>query len=492
MMNVRGSLRASTVVVALALAPGAMAQAPTASPPSTVDTRIGQLKYEGGFPTKETVEKLYNEMDFQRAVMAYQYAEPLVALNEVNVGIKKIGISEGDMAVVQRFLDPNGVALTGNNTTIYGWSFLDLAKGGPLVVETPEGAYGAFFDLWQRPVAEIGPEGADKGKGGKFLVLPSDYAGTVPAGYFPLKISTTLGFLFVRGIVKNGDVEAAAKPIEETRIYPLAKHDNPTKTKAVLATGKKWYSTSPEGFEYWERVADIVNRIPADQDGAFLLSLLKPLGIEQGKPFNPDARQKQILTDASRVGWAMDQTISMAPRSDDAIIYPGQHWEWVLLLNPGLQEQFWRELELRTNYYFQATLAAPAMKNKVVGSGSQYLRSARDNEGNWLDGGKNYRLRVPASPPAKEFWSVTVYDYETRSMVQTDTDIPAKSSVDKLIANADGSIDLYFGPTAPAGKESNWVKTLPNRGWWVWFRLYGPLEPFFNKTWQLADFEKVN
>jgi hypothetical protein len=262
MMNVRGSLRASTVVVALALAPGSMAQAPTASPPSTVDTSIGQLKYEAGFPTKETVSKLYNEMDFQRAVMAYQYAEPLVALNEVNVGIKKIGISEGDMAVVQRFLDPNGVALTGNNTTIYGWSFLDLAKGGPLVVETPEGAYGAFFDLWQRPVAEIGPEGADKGKGGKFLVLPSDYAGTVPAGYFPLKISTTLGFLFVRGIVKNGDVEAAAKPIEETRIYPLAKQDNPTKTKVVLASGKKWYSISPEGFEYWERVADIVNRYP--------------------------------------------------------------------------------------------------------------------------------------------------------------------------------------------------------------------------------------
>jgi hypothetical protein len=157
----------------------------------------------------------------------------------------------------------------------------------------------------------------------------------------------------------------------------LAKQDNPRKTKAVLATGRKWYSISPEGFEYWERAADIVNKIPADQDGAFLLSLLKPLGIEQGKPFNPDAHQKQILTEASRVGWAMDQTISMAPRSDDAIIYPGKHWEWVLLLNPSLRDQFWRDLELRANYYFEATLAAPAMKDKVVGVGSQYFRSAR-------------------------------------------------------------------------------------------------------------------
>ncbi|TMJ27028.1 MAG: DUF1254 domain-containing protein, partial [Alphaproteobacteria bacterium] len=326
MMNVRRSLCASTVVFALALAPEAMAQAPTASPPSTVDTRIGQLKYEGGFPAKETVEKLYNEMDFQRAVLAYQYAEPLVALNEMNVGLKKIDVFEGDVVVMQRFLDPHGVVLTGNDSTIYGMSFLDLSKDGPLVVETPVGAYGAFFDLWQRPVAEIGPEGADKGQGGKFLVLPNDYAGTVPAGYFPLKMSTTLGAVFVRGIVKNGDVKAAAKPIEEIRIYPLTKKDNPTKTKAVPATGTKWYSISPEGFDYWERVAGIVNRIPVDQDGAFLLSLLKPLGIEQGKPFKPDARQKKILTEASRVGWAMDQAISMAPRAADAIIYPGKHW----------------------------------------------------------------------------------------------------------------------------------------------------------------------
>lgn len=323
------------------------------------------------------------------------------------------------------------------------------------------------------------------------MVLPTNYTSTVPEGYFPIKLSTTLGLLFARGIVKNGDVQAAAKPIEEIRIYPLAKRENPPKTKVVLATGKKWYGVSPEGFEYWQRVSDIVNKIPADQDGAFLLSLLKPLGIEQGKPFKPDARQKQILTEAAKVGCAMDQAISMTPRSKDAIMYPAEHWEWVLLLNPGLRQEFWRELELRTNYYFQGTLPAPAMKNQVVGAGSQYLRSARDSKGRWLDGGKNYRLHVPANPPAKEFWSVTVYDYETRSMIQTDTNIPAKSSADKLITNGDGSIDLYFGPTAPAGKEANWVKTIPGRGWWVWFRLYGPLEPFFDKSWKLPDFELV-
>lgn len=161
------------------------------------------------------------------------------------------------------------------------------------------------------------------------------------------------------------------------------------------------------------------------------------------------------------------------------------------MLDPSLRQEFWRDLEARTAYYWQATMAAPAMKIKDIGAGSQYLQSAHESSGDWLDGGKQYRLRVPANPPAKEFWSVTVYDYETRSMIQTDTNIPAKSSADKLITNGDGSIDLYFGPTAPAGKEANWVKTLPGRGWWVWFRFYGPTEPFFDKSWQLADFERV-
>jgi hypothetical protein len=297
--------------------------------------------------------------------------------------------------------------------------------------------------------------------------------------------------MFTRAIVKNGDVAGAAKSLEVIRVYPLSKAGNPPETKVVHATGKPWYTISPRGFEYWNRVVEVLNRVSPDQDGDFLAALLKPLGIERGKPFKPDARQKKILTDAAEFGWAMSQTLSMAPRQKDAIVYPGTHWEWVLRLNPGLAKEFWRELELRTAYYFHATMAAPAMKNKAIGAGSQYLKSARNSAGNWLDGGKQYRLPVPANPPAKNFWSVTVYDYETRSQIQTETNVADISSMDELIANADGSVDLYFGPTPPEGKESNWVKTLPGRGWFVWFRLYGPTEPFFDKSWTLPDFELV-
>ena len=248
---------------------------------------------------------------------------------------------------------------------------------------------------------------------------------------------------------------------------------------------------APQGLKYWNRVADVVNYMGDGVDAGFLLSLLKPFGIEPGKPFAPDARMTQILTDASEVAWAMNQAISMAPRLKDVVYYPGTQWESVLMLNPGLRGEYWRDLEARINYYFQATMAAPAMKEKHIGEGSQYLRSARDSGGEWLDGSNQYRLRVPANMPVKEFWSVTVYDFETRSMVQTDTNVAAKSTYDKLEMNADASVDLYFGPTAPAGKESNWIKTVPGRGWWVWFRFYGPTEAFFDKSWHLPDFEKI-
>lgn len=477
---------------------GGLAAEPTIRPasaagrPATIKrTRIGELHYDAGFPTADTVRKLHDELDFQRAVLAYQYVDTLVAMNEPNIALKEMSGRELAFYVWQDFLDSHGIVLTGNSTTIYASSFLDLRTQGPMVVEVTPGTFGAFFDLWQQPIAGIGPTGEDKGKGGKFAILPANFKGTVPQGYYTVHSPTSLAVYFGRGIVRDGDVAGAAKSLETTQVYPLSARDNPPKIPIVPCTGKDVNTIAPQGIKYRNRVADVVNYMGDGVDAVFLLSLLKPLGIEPGKPFAPDARMTQILTDASEVAWAMDQAISMAPRFKDVVYYPGTQWEYVLMLNPGLRGEYWRDLEARINYYFQATMAAPAMKEKHIGEGSQYLRSARDSRGEWLDGSNQYRLRVPANMPAKEFWSVTVYDFETRSMVQTDTNVAAKSSYDKLATNADASVDLYFGPTAPAGKESNWVKTVPGRGWWVWFRFYGPTEAFFDKSWRLPDFEKV-
>ena len=248
-----------------------------------------------------------------------------------------------------------------------------------------------------------------------------------------------------------------------------------------------------EPMVYWARVAKVLEDVKPefDQDASLMISLLKPLGIEQGKAFDPDVRQQRILADAAHFGWLMAQAISYAPRMEGITYYLGTQWEWVLELDPSLREAFWRDLEARTNYYFAASMAQPAMKTKAIGRGSQYLRSARDANGGWLDGGNLYRLTVPANPPAELFWSITLYDFETRSQVQAESNNAALSSYDDLRYNEDGTVDLYFGPKAPEGFENNWVETNPGRGWWVWFRIYSPGEAFFDKSWTLPDFERV-
>ena len=219
--------------------------------------------------------------------------------------------------------------------------------------------------------------------------------------------------------------------------------------------------------------------------------MMKPLGVEKGRPFNPDARQKKILTDAAEVGFLMAQTISMAPRFDNASSYPDTHWEWVITLNPNQETEYYSQLDERTDYTFEAITMAEGMVKALVGAGSQYMSSAKDSTGAWLDGGKAYRLHVPANVPVKEFWSVTVYDNMTRSMIQTDTNKAAVSSYDKLKTNPDGSIDLYFGPQAPHGDETKWVKTTPGKGWFTYFRWYSPTQAFFDKSWTLPDIESV-
>ncbi len=460
---------------------------------NNIETRMGTLDYQAGYPTRATVERIYDEMDYQRAVLAHQISDNLVSYYSMHVGPQDVieGAEMGDLVVWEDFLDPKGIVLTGNDTTVYGMVYLDLDKNGPMVVEVPPSPFlGSVLDLWQVPLAGIDSEG------GKFVVAAEDYEGEIdlPEGTTLLRSRTSIAVLFARGLVVKGDVEGAAKTVMNCKVYPLSKIDSPPEIRIHPVTGVAMDTISPmDPMVYWGRVAEVLNFInpDIDQDASLLVSLLKPLGIEPGKPFDPDARQKKILADAAHFGWLMAQAISYAPRLDDIVYYPGTQWEWVLELDPSLREAFWRDLEARTNYYFQASMAQPAMKVKAIGRGSQYVRSARDAEGEWLDGSNLYRLNVPADPPAELFWSITLHDFETRSQIQTDTNNAALSSYDNLKYREDGSVDLYFGPTAPEGFESNWVKTIPGRGWWVWFRFYSPTEAFFDKSWQLTDFEKI-
>jgi hypothetical protein len=456
-----------------------------------VSTRIGTLNYEAGFPTAETVRKLYDEIDFQRAVLAHEYADNLVSYYSFNAGMKSIGGDAGTQVIWENFLDPAPLILTGNDTTIYGMNFLDLLRDGPMVVEVPASPFlGGLFDLWMTPIAGIG------GEGGKFVVAPLDFDGDVPDGYSLVRSKTALAALFSRGLVIDRDVPTAVKTVENVRVYPLSDIASPPETKIIHVTGKYMDTLSPRGFEFWERFAtEIVPTLlpEEDVDASFLLSLVAPLGIVPGQPFAPDDRQRQILTEAAEFGWLAAQAVSMAGRLEGMQYYEGKQWELWLVLDPSLTDRYWRDLEARTNYYFGATMALPAMKEKRIGQGSQYLRAAKVADGNWLDGSNTYVLRVPPNVPALVNWSVTLHDYETRSQIQTDQNRAAIGSDDEaVVVNDDGSVDLYFGPEAPEGRETNWVETAPGRGWWALFRWYSPTEAFFDKSWQLPDFEKMN
>lgn len=484
-------LLVGAVVLSFGLVSNAFGQQGTAPAPTEIETRLGKLTYEAGYPTKETTDKLYDEIEYQRAVLAYQLVDNLVSYYSMDVGFQEAGADEGDLIVWERFADPKLIALTPNHTTIYGMSFLNLERDGPMIVEVPPSPFlGGLFDLWMVPLVGIDAQG------GKFLVASHDYKGPVPKGATLIRSRTGIAAFFARGLVIKGDIKTAAQTVKNCRIYPLSKQKNPPPTKIVPATGVAIDTISPTNpDDFWPRAAKALSYVSADKsvdpDASLVLSLLKPLGITHDKPFNPDARQRRILNDAGKMAWHHSLAISFAPRLEDVIYYPGTQWEWVLMLDPTLRDGFWRDLDARINYYFQGTMALPAMKNKAIGKGSQYLRSSRDAEGNWLDGKHTYRLRVPRNPPIKLNWSVTVYDYETRSQIQTDTKVAALDSDDKLQKNADGSVDLYFGPEAPEGKETNWIKTVPSRGWWVWFRFYSPTEAFFEKSWKLPDFERI-
>ena len=458
------------------------------------ETHIGTLEYVGDYPTDATLTKLFDEMDFQRAVQAYMWAMPIVAMNEVYVGNKAVlGADYGDQLLFTRYATPTDIGLTANSTTIYTFSNLNLAKEGPMVIESPAGAYGMIDDFWQRPISEIGPLGPDKAKGGKFLVLPPDYSGEKPAeGYFVVESTTNQVFYMVRGLVHGGNVQAAVDSLRTIKIYPYAKRDNPPRQK-IIEINKQANTIAPRGYEYWERLSSIIDAEPVQERDRFFMAMLKPLGIEKGKAFNPDARQKKILTDAAEVGFRMSQAVSLAPRVPNLIVYPGTHWEHVMTAEPSQRAENYDELDQRLDYTFEAITMAVAMVKPFVGAGSQYASAARDKDGEWLNGSGSYRLNIPANPPVKEFWSVTAYDNMTRSMIATDTNKAAVTSINEseLAKNADGSIDVYFSPSAPAGKESNWIKTIPGKGWFAYFRWYSPTKEFFDQTWKLGDIEKM-
>jgi hypothetical protein len=408
-------------------------------------------------------------------------------------------------------MDSTPLFLTGNTSTVYALGILDLKKDGPTVVEVPAGAGpGTVNDAYFRFVVDMGGPGPDKGKGGKYLILPPDYKGDIqgPIGgkeqaingekYFVAQSTSYVNLVALRGFLVDGKPDAAAKMWRDgLKIYPLAKKGNPPKMEFISASGKSYNTIHANTFEFYEELHNVIEREPIEMLDPELRGLFASIGIQKGKPFAPDERMKKILVDAVAVANATARSLLWDERNQEEFLYEGSYWRRGY---PGNNYQFLkdqglggRNLDARTLYYYFATINTPAMAMKLIGSGSQYAWGYLDADGNYLDGSKIYKLNIPKDAPAEKFWSVVVYDPQTRSELQTDQSFPSKQSQrDKMITNKDGSIDLYFGPKAPAGgKESNWIQTVPGKGWFSLLRLYSPTPAWFDKAWRPGEIELV-
>ena len=533
------SITVTLIAIAVVLPFTLLAQTQSKTPPGLttpdrVQTQIGTLEFKDGAPSAATTQKVYDNLDYIRGVDAFMNSFSGASAYAIREGFHSIGAEDNTIVIFSELMDSNSLFLTANADTIYTVAVLDLTKG-PLVVEVPPRALGTLNDMWFGWIIDIGNPGPDRGQGGKYLVLPPDYDGPVPdSGFFVGRSKTTHVLYAVRAFMDNNDPKPAVALIKKSlKIYPytpgafgtsiatalegkvrLAGDPPIPETKFVEGSKKSFNTIPPNDFSFFEMVNEVVQMEPATSFNPELSGQLAAIGIVKGKPFNPDARMRKILTDAAAVGNAAGRALNW--RSSEYpgwSYYPGSMWGNMLWQGgytfetppPAITaEGFFkpspptgaRTLDSRTAFYYGYTMDSPGMIMRLPNVGSQYLMGFMDADKNYLDGGKTYRVTLPPNIPAAAFWSFTVYDNQTRSMLQTPQRYPRAGSQTypspAAVANGDGSTTIYFGPSKPAdAKEGNWIQTMPGKGWFTLLRLYSPKVSFFDRTWRLSEIELV-
>jgi hypothetical protein len=439
--------------------------------------------------TRRTIER--------RAVEAVIWGMPAVNFELLYQATMKAGGAWNLVVYWSRLLDWKNQTLTPNPDTIYLFPFFNTKEVGPVVLEIPSAdggsITGSIDDAWQCALEDVGPAGADKGKGGKYLILPPGYKGSVPVGYIPLASETYAGFAVLRSNLKSGSEADTAKAVaygNGVKIYPLAQAASPPPTKFADAADVVYDSTIPYDLRFFRLLDQFMQREPWLEWDKVMIDQLKSIGIEKGKPFNPGPQTRQILDQAATQAhaWldAKYETVFSPP------FYQASHWAVPASADviEGLQTFFAKPGSypvdgsgvLYSFAYFSL---------KHLGAGQFYLMTIRDKNGEPFDGGSTYHLGVEANAPVKLYWSATVYDRATHAFIRN-LPRPSRSSLSPdLQRNTDGSVDIWFGPRAAEGKEANWVPTKPGGEFEVLFRFYGPEKPLFDKAWQLPDIEKV-
>ena len=467
-------------------------------------------------PTAEMAQTLREELLFQRATQAYLWALPLINTLGMKFGSEKVfGEGYNVLPVWKKRLDARTLVTTPNSDVIYAMSYVDLGRDGPLVFEAPPNLQGILLDFWQRPIpvdggkffGDVGLPGPDGGKGGKFLILPPGYTGEVPESYFVYRSSTNNVFVFLRAFYKDpNDLTPAVSLIEQSKIYPLNGKDKSRPMVFPDASGVPANMLPARDGTVFDQLKQLVDSEGSNLASADGLGMLASIGIVKGKPFSPDEKTRLILDRAARTAYKMSRVIGFQEALGDRSLrmYPDRRW-----VNPmadatpdnlsGVFDFGWTRKQVGyldldasiwffTNYYS----VSPGMLSQTPGVGAKYMIGFTDSAGAALSGAGSYRLNLPASIPAANFWSVTLYEAENGSGLANGQPFPSLGSRDKPAMNADGSTDVYLGPQAPEGKGGNWLATVPGRGYFVVLRLYGPTEAAINKSWKPGDIDKYN
>jgi hypothetical protein len=469
--------------------------------PDKVETSIGTLNFIDGAPLPKTAEKIYDFIDTMRGVDVFLKGMPGASIQGMMEGPQVLGQKTSNQVVVfDKLADAKALYLTTNTSTMYVFCMLDLKVDGPTVVDVSPGMLGAFQDAWFHYGGDIGPFGQDKGKGGKYLVLPPGYEDEVPEGYFIVKSRTYKVMAFMRGSIAKG-LDVALANAEKIKIYPLAKKDNPPKMEFIHASGKSFNTVHTNDYTFYGHLNRIIQYEPYEMLDVETRGLFASIGMEKGKPFAPDARMKRILTDAVAIANGAARSILWYPRIEGTLkgieLYPGDDSAWLMgwvdknVFFTG-KDKHTMNSDARVMFHYPYTIVTPAMAVTTPGQGSDYGIAFIDAEKQPFDGSKTYRLHLPPNPPANDFWAMTLYDSQTRAPFASNQPLPSVGSqTEGIKANNDGSYDIYFGPKAPNGFENNWLETSPGKSWFTVIRMYGPLDSWIKKEWRPSEIEMV-
>lgn len=459
------------------------------------ETRSGVLEFESnGYPTIETVKGLRNEVNYQRAVQAYIHFIPAVAIMQWRNAHHTLGGKPGDM-IIYGTTESKMPILTANDTTTYILSFVELADtDGLLYYRVPAGPTGGTVnDLWQRTVTDTGMTGPDAGKGGLFLLalegteVPDDHGAD-----FVVKSETSTLLIGTR--ILTPDPEEGKRILNAHEIYAPGKK---SAIKIFDAPHANWKGHQARGMDFWKTVHQAVELNAPNERDMIVMQWLKNLGIERGKPYAPSDIQKEILEEAALVGetWAMGNSFAKPKPVKHWADDPKSQWQYILFMESPLDQMAKNHMEIdaRSAYTYEAITVAVGNTKVIVDAGIQYLAAYKDDTGRWLEGSKTYELVVPPDVPILNFWSVVLYDYDTRCMIVNPQGKTEVNSRQEIVTSDDGSVRLVFSPRKPDGiPEANWIQTNPKKGFFAYFRWYSPTKPFFDRTWKMGNIKEVN